>query len=540
MKYTTLDVGEWTQKLLANTVKLDFLIKERGLSIDIINKYFIGYYNDRYTIPLYEHFELKNIRFYSPTDKIKIFSVKDHGEARIFPFENLDNEEIYLCEGELDALLMNSKGYNTVTGTAGVTTFKDDWIKLFRNKVVNIVFDCDEVGKKSAKIVSEKLKSVVKGVKIINLGLEDKEDITDYFVKYNKTNDDFNKLVHNANTIKLYTDIHINKSLDSNYVGKRVSFKGIVIGKDLSPYLVPKKVFAKCKQQQNNDKCMFCPLNIDQKGIEYTFDKEKDKDFLIKCIGANDNIVSGDIRRILKVPAYSSCRYVELKIIERQAIEDLNVIPEINFVVNENQKYVIRRVYHFADDNRVDANTQYKFFGTTGVNPNNQSGINISFKLDGDRDDIANFKVTDEVKNKLKIFQPKSDSVKDVMSKLKNIYGDLKNNVTLIHKRMNVMMATDLTYHSVLHFKFKEKEIHKGWLECTIFGDTTTGKTETVKRMFNHYRLGEFLSSSENATLPGILGGVQQTNNGRWSVTWGKIPLNNHRIVALEESDELA
>ena len=78
----------------------------------------------------------------------------------------------------------------------------------------------------------------------------------------------------------------------------------------------------------------------------------------------------------------------------------------------------------------------------------------------------------------------------------------------------------------------------KGWLECAIVGDTRTGKTETFKNINAHYRTGDFITSGENTTRAGILGGAQQIN-GRWILTWGKIPRNDGGLVGIDEADEL-
>lgn len=45
--------------------------------------------------------------------------------------------------------------------------------------------------------------------------------------------------------------------------------------------------------------------------------------------------------------------------------------------------------------------------------------------------------------------------------------------------------------------------------------------------------------SCETASLPGILGAVQQLAGQQWAITWGKIPLNDRRCVVLDEVDGL-
>jgi len=100
-----------------------------------------------------------------------------------------------------------------------------------------------------------------------------------------------------------------------------------------------------------------------------------------------------------------------------------------------------------------------------------------------------------------------------------------------------MLMAMDLVFHSVLQFKFLGKMVTKGWLEALILGDTRTGKTETITRLIEHYRLGE-LVTGENTSYAGLMGGLLESQK-TWHITWGKIPLNNKRLVAIDEVSTL-
>lgn len=95
------------------------------------------------------------------------------------------------------------------------------------------------------------------------------------------------------------------------------------------------------------------------------------------------------------------------------------------------------------------------------------------------------------------------------------------------------MTMFDLVAHSVLQFPFQGDIVRKGWVECLVVGDTRCGKSETVERLMRHYRCGE-LVTGENATYAGLVGGLQQTQK-TWSITWGKFPLNDRRMLAIDE-----
>lgn len=129
-------------------------------------------------------------------------------------------------------------------------------------------------------------------------------------------------------------------------------------------------------------------------------------------------------------------------------------------------------------------------------------------------------------------------STQAIKDKLSEIYEDLAANVTHIYCREDLMLAVDLVFHSVLRFKFRKQWVAKGWVEALILGDTREGKTETVARLINHYRSGE-LTTGETTSYAGLLGGLQQ-NGKKWAITWGKIPLNDRRLLAIDEASGMA
>jgi len=117
--------------------------------------------------------------------------------------------------------------------------------------------------------------------------------------------------------------------------------------------------------------------------------------------------------------------------------------------------------------------------------------------------------------------------------KLNEIYADLSTNVTGIYNRQNLHLAIDLVYHSPMSFYFGKKLVEKGYPEGLIIGDTRCGKSETSKQLINHYNLGA-RSSGENTTPAGLIGGLHQVRNG-WRISWGRIPLNDKRLLFIDE-----
>ncbi|NQT29592.1 MAG: toprim domain-containing protein [Candidatus Saganbacteria bacterium] len=110
-------------------------------------------------------------------------------ETQLYDWEILQNNDklIVICEGELDRLLLISKGIPAITSTHGAMTFKKEWLDLLgKGKKIYICFDNDEAGKKGAKRIAETL-NISGGNEIYLITLPEEVgsggDITDYFVK---------------------------------------------------------------------------------------------------------------------------------------------------------------------------------------------------------------------------------------------------------------------------------------------------------------------------------------------------------------------
>lgn len=119
-------------------------------------------------------------------------------EAQIYGWEMItnDNNSLVICEGELDRLLLLTKGIPAITSTHGAGTFKQEWCEMLK-KVEKIyicydINDKNEAGKKGAERVAKMVEKGGNEVFITTLPDELGEggDITDYFVKLKGNPDD--------------------------------------------------------------------------------------------------------------------------------------------------------------------------------------------------------------------------------------------------------------------------------------------------------------------------------------------------------------
>ena len=197
LKITEKIVEQYSSSLPGNIREY---LNSRGITDGLVDKYKLGwgfFYNSYWiTIPMkdangeYCYFKLRR----DPgSDKKPRYIFHPKGtESTLFGLENLrnNNDYIVICESELDCILLNSYGIPAITSTAGVGTFKEEWIEYLKDvKSIYICFDRDKAGIKGTEELVLKLEKSLYNKTIYKINLPERmtdgKDITDYFVKYN-------------------------------------------------------------------------------------------------------------------------------------------------------------------------------------------------------------------------------------------------------------------------------------------------------------------------------------------------------------------
>lgn len=162
-KLTQKVLEGYLNNLLKGGATVDDLVN-RGISLGTVIKYKLGVslYKGKNWLLIPYDYNSSSICSYKRiyhSDKGK--EVITSGKGVIYPLDILyDNDDIVLCEGELDALALNSHSIPAVTGTVGCGTFKKEWVSLFKDKRVRIIYDFDEPGYKGSNVVSNMLDTV--------------------------------------------------------------------------------------------------------------------------------------------------------------------------------------------------------------------------------------------------------------------------------------------------------------------------------------------------------------------------------------------
>ncbi len=539
------------QRLLASDAQLRWLEDARGLSRETIIRAQLGHDGTRYSIPVRDTGGvLRNIRRYLPNCSDSAIKMKSwrpgFGKARLYPLDRLDPEgPIYLLEGEMDTLLARQHGLNAVTGTTGAGTWRQAWAPPFVGRDVVICYDCDEAGRIGAAAVARELHAIAASVKIVKLPLaEEGADFTDYIVKRGMTKEDFCKLVDETPVYtptdrdsrqvaaQEPTPLHLSQASEAAYYNAPIRTNVMVSGKTTAPYMVPREVKLSCSMPALK-MCQACPVSTAAgtlvHGIEFASNE------VLQFINVPESTVVKLVRAKTGVPP--KCGYVKQDVLTAMNIEEIHLIPEVERREGEEGEapYVTRQSYYLGHG--LQANRSYVMTGITVPDPKKQLATHLITDAVPSQSNIDAFRLTAHVVQRLRAFQPTLPGRAGLEQHLQLIYDDLECQ-TRIYQRRDIMLAVDLVFHSLIGFVFQGDRVRRGWTEALIVGDSRTGKSTIVERMVAHYGAGE-LTTGENTSFAGLVGGLEQIGTS-WSLRWGRVPLNDRRLLVIDEAGNLS
>lgn len=504
-------VIEWNQRLLADSEMLQYLQSEKGILASTVEQYRIGWDGERFTIPT-KH----NVRRYRPKADPKYVNTRGFGKAELYPIENALNgeSELWVCEGEIDALNAIQHGYNAVTSTSGAGSWLPEWSALFKDKHVWLAMDSDDPGRRASSKLNDILRHVAAEVHQVLLPVK---DVTDFFAEYPNGNMKDYEMDADAPLDQgeiVDTNMGVAYELSLAQVG-RMRVK--VVGRGLSPYIVPVEISVDCTSADDSKPgCRVCP------GSGYV------------RLGSQDLMGLVDVgeqqkQTFLRSRSGVKCNKAEITELSTTIVDEVYLGQDVDFT-QFGIDSSIHQAYTFSGEGRLPmvTNQSYEVLFQNVIDMDDQHVVHV----------ITDAKPIDKWwerniivdKNELDVFrghpQEKMEDISNELSKVTGIVG-----------RNDLIIASDLVFHSALAFDLAGKRLQRGWLELCVLGDTRTGKTETVSSLINYYNLGK-LVLGENATIAGLIGGLQQVSK-RWVLTWGELPLNDGGLVAIDEMSGL-
>lgn len=539
------EVAGWHSGLLGRRYELQELQHRRGLSLGTIKKWKIGWdpAQDAYTIPIRgSDGELVNIRFYQldPTDdRRKIWSVAGHGEPVLYPINVLEeNEQVVICEGEWDTLLTLQSGFPAVTRTGAAKVWKDSWNPQFEGKTVYICHDMDEPGQLGNVKVAAALQDYADAVYIVPLPYPVVEkhgkDLTDYWLDGFNLGDFIDLLLDLTTGSPTDeekpppVDVRVLDTLASDYFGKPMTIKATVAGKRKGTYLLPKVVEYTCTMDAG-PQCQICPM-LGYKG-NTTRTVDSHDPLILSMMDSSNEQLDKMLRNHVGA---QKCNQLEMENVQAQSVEILQVRPSMD--TGGSTDHTTREIVS-VDRHDTPTNTTVEIIGTVYPDPRSQNNRFQAWEVHKTVNDFETFVLKDQ--EAVKLLLPFQSGPEGPAAKLYEIADELASGVTHIYGRRLMHVIMDLTWHSVISFYFMGELQRKGWLDILIVGDTRTGKSYAAGQLAAWYQAGEVVSC-ESTSFAGVVGGLQQIGNKDWSITWGVIPLNDRRLVVLDEVSGLA
>ena len=183
-------------------------LKDHDISQKSVEKFGLKSNGNELIIPVYDksgkllYNKYRNLNFDKNNSESAKFRFDTGSKVTLFNRRVLkgDTDYVVLCEGEIDCIRLDQENVSAVSSTAGVSTFKDDWVKELEGKTVFICFDNDKPGQDNTIKVAEKLSAAGAKAKIVKLP-DDCKDISEFFVKRH-TKEEFSQLCKKAKDFK--------------------------------------------------------------------------------------------------------------------------------------------------------------------------------------------------------------------------------------------------------------------------------------------------------------------------------------------------
>jgi hypothetical protein len=203
------ELAGWQARLLSSGAALEYLLNERGLTEEVIARYELGYDGRAFTLPVYSirGHRLVNLRrrawpeLFPGGAKYQGLRGRNKRNGGVSLYPALPRRgALLLCGGELDALVAHVHGLPGIACTAGVATaWKGAWDRLVRGRAVVVVYDVGEEQQAASRVSALGAAGALAwAVDLGAAGLQDKEDLTDFFVKHGHTADELRALVRAA------------------------------------------------------------------------------------------------------------------------------------------------------------------------------------------------------------------------------------------------------------------------------------------------------------------------------------------------------
>lgn len=517
---------EQHKSLLENEEVLQKL-KDLTISMDVIKELKLGYMTNRLATPVFKRGYLVNIARYdiNHTSQVKVLYNENANSGDIVPFDvwvKDDRTPTVICEGEKDMLVARSHGFNAITLTGGSqSNLLEEYLSYFKQRTVYICYDNDNPGRTGALKLYKSLQNSCKDIYIANVGLvcqENKEDVTDFFVKYQKTADDFTTEILSKATkpskeeledVEVKNELKITKidtNIRNSILRRKVKSVFQVVATCTETYAVPEYAIFKTKFELKGDSKTW-------------YLSPKNESFLELMEG---KISKTDLPNILARLCGLEKNWQKLYTLEYGKLKTIYKVSVVDQVKDNDEKASEQTIDLYT---RVPLQIGNTYMVTYRIFPHPRNGRKLIAIADDVYEtdysfDTSNKEYTDSL-DKFKI----NTTIKD---KLNDLYESARYYIAP-YLNYDLWLIMELVFNSPLDITYRN-EI-RGALDVFILGDTRTGKSETSKALVHLYDFGEVIPL-KTATVASIIGG---TDDKIKKTKLGVLPKHHKELAVLEE-----
>lgn len=544
-------IHKWQVKLAKTSDAMGYL-KHRRISLKTIKEHKLGWNGVRFTLPVFNEFGLcVNVRLYDPLAKkiaSKMINYTSPKEKRsygspitLYPMQLLgqSTKNVIICEGEWDALSLISLGMTAITSTGGASTWRKDFNQHLQGINVTVAYDNDKPGLLAGKKLALQLSRDVLSLRRVIVPHKFGKDVNDLIMKNRsmRTKKAWASWIARAKLLAFNKnrkdqspksglsgrplDLSICDATNERYYGKRISIEGIITSKDVMPYMLPLEYQVSCDKG-----CDGCAISESEAGFKrYKVDQHSPE--ILSLLDMNHKAQYASL--LARVGLTKKCK-ASLKVTSTFNVEFILIIPTLEHRTHE---YSINPSYYIGHGLKV--NRPYKFSGYVLPYPKDQHAVFLFDKAELMQDEIETFELTKKKAASLTKFRPHGLSL---LAHLMSIAEWQSRNITKILERPDLHILVDLAFHSVPAFQFNGESVDRGMLDILIIGDTRCGKGYVAQGLSRYYGLGD-VASGDSCSFAGLVGGLQQIRNN-WRITWGLLPLNNNRLVIIDEASSMS
>lgn len=466
---------------------------------------------------------------------------------------NAKDRYLCICAGEKDVANMLENGINAVTITGGEQQYKIVCPNMFKDRMVAILYDNDEAGRSGARKLATylynhgctKIKVVTKHYEICK---EDKEDITDFFIKYKGTADQIRQMIRD-------TEWFIPEAADHEEINMKENISSPIIRDQLPVLDLYTATMPKYEGQ------------LVRSMIQVVASEERAYSYPIHAIVRKAKPAAKPESEHWAVGQYKewklepqNCQdilhlidenFTEAKIINNIKEKLVNANPkEEGLVVDIHARGVAFRatVQDFVEDKsiefkpvnynaiifdqKLDSGKKYMITYKVIAHPyDGGKKVMVISNVEDAEDSITQFKITSEVVEHLAMFQGKT--TEQIARAFAPHIGFTPN--------LQLLKTIDFAFHTPLQFyltnQFNKPQLLRGTLDTLVVGESRVGKSATTKACIEIYGLGQIVSlAGKSATINGLIGGsVKVGASDRFATKAGILPMNHKGLVILEE-----